>query len=107
MQHCGINRQDFPTKSMKINYFMHALLGRIYNFPVPPSDTPVCVAGEAEPVLAAALSTQALQRGSAVASPRDKRGSPRRDPGVPVWHTSRQRSPMTGSEQRIVADKNH
>ena len=38
-------------KTIKINYFMHALPGRIYNLAVPPSDTPVCVAGEAEPVL--------------------------------------------------------
>ena len=50
---------------------MHVLPGRTYTFPVPPSDTPVCVAGEAEPVLVAALSTQALQQGSAVASPRE------------------------------------
>ena len=36
---------------MKINYFMHAIAGRTYTLAVPPSDTPVCVAGEAEPVL--------------------------------------------------------
>jgi len=56
---------------MKINYFMHVLGGRIYNCAVPPSDTPVRVAGEAEPVLVGTAVTQAVLARVCRPSPRE------------------------------------
>jgi hypothetical protein len=64
-----MNRQDFPAKSMKRNYFMLHFRQWIYNCPVPLSDTPVCVAGEVGPVLVGMLSTQVSRREAAENEP--------------------------------------
>jgi hypothetical protein len=58
-------------------------LGLAYNLRVPPSDTPVCVAGEVEPVLSGVALTRALQDGSAEIDPL----SPETGRGVPTRYT--------------------